>query len=296
MMDREDQIARMTPSVRKWMAERTGEVRRLFDPLLAAAADQRPALAASEELHNLRLADLLLEESLKLQPAEPLLSEELARLGFQIAIQPHEPRLASRADDARARAAVLIGSARRLMGDRAGAEEAFRCAVTHLTCPPDSLERGFYCRHLAALRRDQGREEEAMGLLWRAVLIYSTARKAFIQQDRLYDAAFASLDLVAVLAPTGWLEESLHSILHDVVEGFRADVRQIGVLRVLGSVESALLRSRHARLDDLLAAAAERLRRYRRNPWLVFEGMTRTWSRSDTNRSSTFRGMEPRIS
>ncbi len=389
MMDREDQAARMTPGVLKWMAEQTGEARRLFDRLLGAAADQRKALAASEEFRNLPLVDLLLEESLELQPAEPLRSEELASLGFQIASQPYEPRLASRVDDAKARASVLIGSARRLAGDRAGAEEAFRCAVTHLTCPPDAIERGFYCQHLAALRRDQGRDEEATGLLWRAALIYNkssdfleegaclaelgflfvaddqahravlplsracevldlhrdatlavlarlalavcharlgdaeraerllkaartmydrvadssrqlahvtwmegkvaaltanledapglldTARKAFVQQGRLYDAAFASLDLAAVLARAGRLE-SLHFIIHDLVEDFRADVVQIGVLRVLGSVESALLRGRRAELESVITAATERLRSYRRNPLLVFEAMTQT--------------------
>ena len=142
-MDREDEV-RIAPSVLKWTDEQTTEARRLFDRLLGAATDQRRALAASEEFRNLRLVDLLLEESLELQPADPLPSEKLARLGFQIASQPYEPRLASRVDDAKARASVLIGSARRLAGDRAGAEEAFRCAVTHLTCPPDAIERGFY--------------------------------------------------------------------------------------------------------------------------------------------------------
>lgn len=409
VMDRNDHEARTyarTPSPLKQMEEQAAEARRLFDRLLDAAADQRMALAAGGEYRNLRLADLLLEESLELQPAEPLLSEELAALGFQIAMQSYEPGLASRVDDAKARASVLIGGARRLAGDRAGAEEAFRCAVTYLTCPPNALERGFYCQQLASLRRDQGRDDEATGLLWRAALIYNensdlleegaclaelgflfvaddqvhravlpltracevldlhrdatlavlarlalavcharlgeadkaqrilkaaramydrvsdssrqlahvtwmegkvaaftanledapglldTARKAFVQQGRLYDAAFAGLDLAAVLARTGRLE-SLHFIIHDVVEGFRADVGQAGVLRVLGTVESALLRGRRAELDGVITAAAERLRSYRRNPLLVFEGMTRS---SDLNRSSTFRDMEPRIS
>ena len=79
---------------------------------------------------------------------------------------------------------------------------------------------------------------------WRTPGGFSTRpAEAFVQQGRLYDAAFApSLDLAAVLARAGRLE-SLHFIIHDLVEGFRADVVQIGVLRVLGSVESALLRA-----------------------------------------------------
>ena len=368
--------ARM-PGLLKRLEEQTAEARRLYDRLMEAEADQRPVLAAGEEFRNLRLADLLLEEGLDLQPEEPLLSEELAGLALQIAAQHHEPALASRVDDAKAHACVLIGAARRLMGDRPGAEDAFRRAVVHLTCPPDSLERAFYCQQLAALRRDQGRDDEAAGLLWRAALVYNegsdlleegaclaelgflfvaddqvyrvdlhrdasltvlarlalavchaclgeadkaqrilktartmydrvadssrqlahvtwmegkvaaftdnledapglldTARRAFVKQGRLYDAAFAGLDLAAVLARAGRLE-SLHFVIHDVVEGFRADVGQVGVLRVLGTVESALLRGRRAELGDVVASAVKTLRCYRRNPLLVFEGMTR---------------------
>src|SRR4051794_2663442 len=99
VMDRNDhevRISARTLSPLKQMEEQAEEARRLFDRLLEAPAEQRMALAAGEEHRNLRLADLLLEESLELQPAEPLLSEELAGLGFQIALQPYEPGLASR--------------------------------------------------------------------------------------------------------------------------------------------------------------------------------------------------------
>lgn len=44
---------------------------------------------------------------------------------------------------------------------------------------------------------------------------------------------------------------------------------------MLGTVESALLRGRRAELGDVVASAVTTLRRYRRNPLLVFEGMTR---------------------
>jgi tetratricopeptide (TPR) repeat protein len=383
-----DSLESRTPGLLKRLEEQKTEARRLFDRLMAAEADQRPALAVSEEFRSLRLADLLLEESLELQPEEPLLSEDLAGLAYQVAAQRYEPALASRVDDAKAHACVLIGAARRLAGDRPGAEEAFRRAVVHLTCPPDSLERAFYCQQLAALRRDQGRDDEAAGLLWRAALVYNegsdlleegaclaelgflfvaddqvyravlpltracevldlhrdasltvlarlalavcharlgeadkaqrvlktartmydrvsdssrqlahvtwmegkvaaftdnledapglleTACKAFVRERRLYDAAFAGLDLAAVLAQVGRLE-SLQFLIEDVVDGFRPDVGQVGVLRVLGTVESALLRGRRAELGDVVASAVKTLRRYRRNPLLVFEGMTR---------------------
>lgn len=368
--------------------EWNAEARQLLGRLMDAPKEQRMALAATDDFRNLRLVDLLLEESRDVQPDQPALSEELARLAFQIAAQRHEPAHARQQDEARATACVLIGTAKRMAGDLRGAEKAFGRAATYLTGPPDTLERGYYGQQLAALRREQGRDDEATSLLWRAALIYNegadvleegaclaelgllfvaddqvarailpltragevldlhpdpsltvlarlglavcharlgeadkaqrlvktarsmygrvadsarqlaqvawmegkvaaltgnledapglldTARKAFIRQHRLYDAAFAGLDLAGVLARKGRLE-SLRFLIDDVVEGFRADVGQIGVLRVLGTVESALVRGRRAELGSVIASAAKSLRQHRRNPLLVFEGLSR---------------------
>jgi tetratricopeptide (TPR) repeat protein len=383
-----DALKSRPPGLLKQLDDWSAEARQLLGRLMDAPKEQRPALAASDEFRNLRLADLLLEESHDLLPAQPMHSEELAALAFQIAAQHHEPALARRADDARAQACVLIGAARRLAGNPRGAEKSFSRATVYLTGPTDSLERALYCQQLAALRRDQGRDDEATGLLWRAALIYNegadaleegaclaelglhfvaddqvdrailplaragevldlhpdpsltvlarlglavcharlgeadkaqrlvktaralygrvaesprqlaqvawmegkvaaltgnlkdapgllnTARKSFIRQERLYDAAFAGLDLAAVLARKGLLD-SLRFLIRGVVEGFSPDVGQIGVLRVLGMVESALLRGRRAELGSVIASATARLRQYRRNPLLVFEGLTR---------------------
>jgi tetratricopeptide (TPR) repeat protein len=396
MINRVEQLETMCETLKsqhpgllvKQLDERSAEARRLLGQLLDAPEAQRPALAASNEFRNLRLADLLLEESRDLQTDQPMLSEELASLALQIAEQRHAPKYARQVDEARASACVLIGAARRIAGDLRGAEQAFGRAAGYLTGPPDTLERGYYSQQLAVLRRDQGRDDEATGLLWRAALIYNegadvleeaaclaelgllfvadgqvarailpltrasealdlhpdpslavlarlalgvchacmgeadkaqrlvktararygrvadsvrqmaqcawlegkvaaytgnledapglldTAFKAFVRQERLYDAAFAGLDLAAVLARKGQLE-SLRFLIHDVVEGFRAEVAQIGVLRVLGTVESALLRGRRAELGSVIASAAGTLRQYRRNPLLVFEALTR---------------------
>ncbi|HEV7505833.1 MAG TPA: hypothetical protein VGS07_13065 [Thermoanaerobaculia bacterium] len=368
--------------------EWNAEARPLLDRLMAAPKEQRLALAASDEYRNLRLVDLLLEESHDLLPAQPKRAEEMAALAFQIASQRHEPALSRRADDSRAQACVLTGAARRLAGNPRGAEKSFSRAAVYLTGPPESLERALYSQQLAALRRDQGRDDEATSLLWRAALIYNegadvleeaaclaelgllfvaddqvdrailpltrtgevldlhpdpsltvlarlglavcharlgeadkaqrlvksaramygrvtdsprqlaqvawmegkvavltgnledapglldTAFKAFIRQERIMDAAFAGLDLAGALARKGRLE-SLRFLIDAVVEGFRADVVQIGVLHVLGTVESALLRGRRAELGSVIASATASLRQYRRNPLLVFEALTR---------------------
>jgi len=162
---------------------------------------------------------------------------------------------------------LLEAPAEQRMGDADKAQRVLKAARTMYDRVSDSS------RQLAHVTWMEGKVAAFTANLEDAPGLLDTARKAFVQQGRLYDAAFAGLDLAAVLARTGRLE-SLHFIIHDVVEGFRADVGQVGVLRVLGSVESALLRGRRAELDDVIAAATKRLRRYRRNPLLVFEGMT----------------------
>jgi tetratricopeptide (TPR) repeat protein len=368
--------------------EQTAVARRLRDRLLAAPVEERHFLAGTMALRDLGLVDLLLVDSWQLQPAEPALSEERALLALLVAAQFPEPRLAGRVNDLKARAFVLIASARRLMGDRREAEEGFGRAVACLTCPPDALERGFYCQQLAALRREQGREDEATGLLWRAALVYNEnadlveegaclaelgflflaedqphravlplsracevlglhrdaslavraqlslalceailgheakalrllkaarpmygrvadsplqmahvswlegkvarltgrqeqamdllerARQGFLAQLRLYEVALTSLDLITVRAKAGRLESVL-PLIQDVVEAFPADLGQAGVLLALGSVETALLAGKGGALDDVLAATAGMIRRFRREPLLAFEGFPR---------------------
>jgi tetratricopeptide (TPR) repeat protein len=131
--------------------------------------------APESATRNLRLAELLLEESGRLQPGEPEVSEELARLALLIATASHAPEAAARVEGVKALGYCLLGNARRLQEDLAEAEEAFRDAAFHLVQPPDSCERAFYCRMLALLRREQGRMEEAVALLWRAAGIYRGA-------------------------------------------------------------------------------------------------------------------------
>ena len=377
-----------TPDLLKRMEEQTARARRLMDRLIGSAATVRRALAGSAEFRNLRVAELLLEESWSLQPAETALSAEMARLAFHVAAQPYEAGLGARVDDVKARSCVLVGSAWRLAGNRREAEDSFRRAAAYLTGPPDGIERAFYCQQLAALRLEQGRDDEACGLLWRAALVYNdnadlleegaclaelgflfvaedqahravlpltracevldlhrdatlavrarlalavchatlgheakavrlvevarsmysrvadssrqmahvawmegkvatltgdpedapalldTARKSFLRAGKLYDAAFASLDLALALAKSGRLE-SVHPLIHDIVESFPAEVGQAGVLRALGSVEMVLAQGRRAELEDFLAAAVEMLRRFRRNPLLAFDGLPR---------------------
>lgn len=131
--------------------------------------EQRPGGEAMADLDG---AELLLRQSELAQPAEPERSEELARLALLIVGRPHPARLLGRVEEVQARGLCLMGNARRLLGDLQHAEEMLRRAAYHLLGPPESSERAGYCRMLALLRRDQGRGEEAVGLLWRAARIY----------------------------------------------------------------------------------------------------------------------------
>lgn len=152
--------------------QRRTEVLQRFIELLSAPHHVRPEMARSEEFQDLGLADLLLAEAAAAQPGDLPVSEELARLAFTIAEPVKLDQWTGWANDVKARACVLVGSVRRLEGKWEEADEMFRKAVFHLTGPPDCRERAFYCRNLALLRADQGQLDEAVGLLWRAALIY----------------------------------------------------------------------------------------------------------------------------
>ncbi len=160
------------PALVKQMEEQGAEARRLLDRLLAHPAERQITLAGSPAFGSLDLADLLLRESAGAQPEDPVRAEGLARLALPIVYQSHPRKCADRVTDLKARAAVLLGNARRLQRDLPEADERFRHAAFHLTGPPDDPGRALYCQMLAALRRDQHRDDEAAGLLWRAASLY----------------------------------------------------------------------------------------------------------------------------
>ncbi len=370
------------PGLVRRMEEQIAEVRKLFDALLGSPAAQQMALAGSRALGDLRLADMLLGESRSAQPADPQRAEGLARLALRIAEQPFARRQASRVEEVKARGLALLGNTRRLQGDLQEAEECFGQAASHLTCPPDAEERALYCHLLAYLRRDQRREDEVAGLLWRAASIYrdlaavleegeclaelgflfldegqvqaaipplaracpmldlhrdellglragltlavcyalaghgekarglvaaarplygrvtdsaamaevawregkvalltgdreeasgllGTARRSFLGAGRLYEAALASLD-VALALPTPRRVEDIHPLIHELVERFPADIRRIGVVKALATVEMAARRCSEADFEQMVSIAAAAIHRFRRYPTQAF--------------------------
>jgi tetratricopeptide (TPR) repeat protein len=189
------------PALVQQMEEQRAAARRLLDALLAHPAERQLALARGAEFRSLDLADLLLEDSADARPEDPARAEGLALLALPILYQRHPRKSAERIADLKARALVLLGNARRLQGDLLEADERFREAAFHLTGPPDSIDRALYCQMLAALRRDQHREDEAVGLLLQAANLYRnngdllgnaacTAELGFLylDQDQVHEA------------------------------------------------------------------------------------------------------------
>ncbi len=370
------------PDLVRRMGEQGAEVRRLFDALLGSPAARQMELAGSREFADLRLADMLLLESRSAQPGDLQRAEGLALLALRIAGQPFPRREANRVEEVKARGLALLGNARRLQGDLLEAEECFQRAASHLTCPPDAEERALYCHLLAYLRRDQRREDEVAGLLWRAASIYGelgdaleegeclaelgflfldegevqaaipalaracplldvhrdellglrarlalavgyalaghaerarglvaaarplygrvtdsaamaevawregkvalltgdreeaagllgTARRSFLGAGRLYEAALASLD-AALALPHPRRVEDVHPLIHEIVERFPADLRRIGVVKALSTVEMAAPRCSEADFEWMVSLAAAAVHRFRRYPAQAF--------------------------
>ncbi|MFL6197830.1 MAG: hypothetical protein ACJ76J_01520 [Thermoanaerobaculia bacterium] len=170
------------------------EIRQLMNELLAVERHRREEAARQERFRDLVLAELLVAESCRFEESCPEKAEELADLARLIADQAYPGLLAARVDRLLARSYALQGNARRLAGDRYGAEQRFREAALALTCPPNAIERAFYCQRLACLREEQGHLDEATALLWRAVGIFGEARALEAQGACLWRLAFLFLN------------------------------------------------------------------------------------------------------
>ncbi|HVG07692.1 MAG TPA: hypothetical protein VNM67_08300 [Thermoanaerobaculia bacterium] len=174
-----------------WTLQAGGtEIRQLMNELLAVDRHRREEAARQERFRDLVLAELLVAESCRFEETCPEKAEDLADLARMIADQAYPGLLAARADRVLARSYALQGNVRRLAGDRHGAEQRFREAALALTCPPNAVERAFYCQRLACLREEEGHLAEAMALLWRAVGIFGEARAIEAQVACLWRLGF----------------------------------------------------------------------------------------------------------
>jgi tetratricopeptide (TPR) repeat protein len=149
---------------RKRQAEQT-----LVTELLSCPPEKRGELLAQPRFQEEGLFELLLELAQEKLPYDAGLAGELVTTAGEVGLVLEvsgDPETWLH-NEGHARALCMMGTARRLLGDAARAEEALQNAG-HLAVSPAA--RGYFCRCLALLRWDQGRIEEAAALLRQASL------------------------------------------------------------------------------------------------------------------------------
>jgi tetratricopeptide (TPR) repeat protein len=152
---------------------RLDEERRSALPLLRELLEQ--SWEAAEELVRTRarfrswvLADLLLQEGRTRPPAERVKMGSLV-LALAERLESHPERAV---EDLKAGAHCERAEGLRTQGELDGTEAELLTASGLLRKSLDSAERARLCHLLAALRRDQGRTDEALGLLTRAADLF----------------------------------------------------------------------------------------------------------------------------
>jgi tetratricopeptide (TPR) repeat protein len=156
-------------------AKERDEAPGLLDRLLRQPAERQALiLRNSRKFQTWAILDLLLQQSQHQSFLEPMRSEDFARLALKLSNHLDSGFYGEeRIQDLRARAWGYIGNARRLKVDLAGAEDAFSRAFLYLRQGTgESMERAGLLGLKASLRRFQGRFDECLHLLQRAVSLF----------------------------------------------------------------------------------------------------------------------------
>jgi tetratricopeptide (TPR) repeat protein len=170
-----ERLIRSRAESERRLAEERREAPRLVDQLLDEARPRRIALiCADRRFQSAALCELLIEQCRRAGP--PATAEEMAEAAVAVAGQI-DGRLcgATVALSLRARSWAHLGNARRLTGDLDGAEEALASAEPLYRDTGDEMEMAELYGIKACLLGEQGKLEEAVRLLDRALAAYRPA-------------------------------------------------------------------------------------------------------------------------
>jgi tetratricopeptide (TPR) repeat protein len=170
------QVRPVIASRREEMKRDQAAARPLFEKLVAHPSEERERLLREDpRFLSPGLMRLLLGASQEAKDANLDRAEGFARLALALAealpLRIGEATLS----ELRTRAFCELGDLRRMRGDFRQASRAFRRAAHQLAAESlDAVGRAVFCRHMARLRRDQGRVDEALSLYGRAAVLFDT--------------------------------------------------------------------------------------------------------------------------
>lgn len=174
------------------LREERSEAEPLLRNLLCRTPAERLQLVTRSSRHrSWALADLLLDEARSRPAAE---RADLAGLVLAMAaggLEPHAERIVP---DLLAAAECELAEALRLGADLQGAEAAFDRAAHHLRESNDTAGRAAFCHLVAGLRGDQGRTDEAVGLLLRAADLLEESGNRNARSAVLVEMGYLALD------------------------------------------------------------------------------------------------------
>lgn len=175
-IDYESAFRRAAETVRSLKESIDGEARRsvsLLSELLTEPPARRLERVDGEtRFHSLKLCHLLRERSRSDWFEQPARGLESAGLAVTIAEHLDEGRYGSGpVAEERARSWALLGNSWRINRNLRGAEQALRQAAEHQRTTGDPLVESEILSFTASLRFTQGRKQDAIGLLDRAIAI-----------------------------------------------------------------------------------------------------------------------------
>lgn len=183
----------------------------LYRELLARPRESRLEAVESEEAFaSPGLGHALLDRAEALLAENPREAGHLASLAAQIGSRLPAPWTLLERESLQGRGRSLEGEALRRQGAVAPARIAQRRAFRHFeVLPVGCVERADFCRYLSRLRRDQGRDDEALALMARALERFESSAEPRRARECRLELAWMHLDDLEPDAALELLEAAL---------------------------------------------------------------------------------------